>query len=225
MDYYDERDLLHQFCVVVVVIMDLSLNRKLNLVIPVDIRDGITAYVHSTPISREVFESYYQVIARTFNGIYQGGLGPLSGPRVAKLELRRIATEMGLWDGANGVNSGLIGEIHRLTNVIKPRVTDRGGGDLSSVKTGWAIEPFEDVLRQKYFDDDDISEIENAIVFFIVASAMHKRSELGPMFEGLSKLWGAQTVSSNCTEYSASLPTSIETENIGEKRKRSSIPV
>jgi hypothetical protein len=194
------------------VVNRLSLNRKLNLVIPIDIREGVTAYVHSTPISREVFESYYQVIARTFNGIYQGGLGTLAGPRVAKMELKRIAIEMGLWDGPAGVNSGLLGEIHRLTNVIRPGLS------------GWGTIPFEDALRQNYFNDDDVSEIENAIVFFIVASAMHKRSELGPVLEIVSKLWGAQTTSSNCTEYSASLPTSIETESSGEKPKQSPIP-
>jgi hypothetical protein len=192
--------------------MELSLNRKLNLVIPVDIREGITAYVHSTPISREVFESYYQVIARAFNGIWQGGLGTLAGPRVAMMEIRRIATEMGLWDGPNGVNNGLVGEIRRLTNVVRP------------AHKGWETVPFEDAVRSKYFDDDDVSEIENALCFFIVASAMHRRSELGPILEIVSKLWGAQTVSSNCTEYRDSLPISIETVNTGERRRPLSIP-
>lgn len=189
---------------------ELTMNRKLNLVIPVDVREGLTVYVHSTPISREVFETYYQVIARTFTGMYNSGL--LAAPRTTSLELRRNAMELKMWEGRGGVETGLLGEIHRLTNVMKPN------------KSGWEIVPYEDVIRDKFLDEDDVSDIENAICFFIVASAMHRRAELGSVMEIAQKFWGVQLTLLTCTDYRGSLSTPTSDESTGEKARASRIP-
>ncbi len=63
------------------------LNRKLNLVIPVDGTLRGTVYVHVTPISREIFEIYFEIFASAHAEMYRQGYGALSGPRIASLLL------------------------------------------------------------------------------------------------------------------------------------------
>ncbi len=191
---------------------DLTLNRRLNLVIPVETTPGVTVYVHSTPISAETFEAYFDVIAKTFTEIYAGGYNYVSGPRIAKLLLKKVATTMGVWDGPRGVNAGLIGEIRRLANVVAPS------------GRGWAATPLEDALAQKVLSDEDASEVENAICYFTVASAMHKRAELRPILESAINVWGGRLESLNSTELSDSLSRSTPPESTGAKATPSSIP-
>ena len=191
----------------------MELNRKLNLVIPVETQPGVTVYVHSTPLSREVFETYYRVIAKAFTDMYAGGFNYVSGPRIAKMLLKQAAEEFNQWNGPKGVNAGLIGEIHRITNVLTPG------------PKGWAMLPFEDALNKGLFDEDDVSEVENAICFFILVSAMHKKKDLKPILETPISIWGAQLEYLSCTEFSASLPTSTSAVNTGEKAIASPIPI
>ena len=70
----------------------MKINRALNLVIPVELESG-TVYIHSTPISREVFEEFYLVISKTFTRIFTEGLGAIGGARIANLMLRDVAKE------------------------------------------------------------------------------------------------------------------------------------
>lgn len=182
----------------------MRINRRLNLVFPVDTDKG-EIYIHSTPISREVFERFFLVLSKTFSAIYQEGLNVMAGPRIAMLMLRQIATDMGVWEGQDGVENGLVAEIRRLTNVIIPK---EGGG--------YQIFPYHDVLRQKMLDPDDVSEIEGVLSFFTVVSAMHRPADLVTILAGMGSLWGAQTTSSNSTEYANSLPTSTTVETTGE---------
>lgn len=189
----------------------MKINRKLNLVIPVDRGDEGTIYVHSTPISREVFERYFLVISKTFAAIYTEGLGIAAGPRVASLLLRKVAEDMGGTDERaraaawEDVQNGLMAEIKRLTNVV---VSGHGG---------WTTLPFQEAVDRKMLDPDDASEVENALAFFTVASAMHKKSELPTILTGAASLWGGQIVSSNSTEFAASLPISTPDGNSGAK--------
>lgn len=191
----------------------VTINQKLNFVVPIENDDGSIVYVHSTPLMRETFERYFRVIARAFSEIYSQGLNFTSGPRVAALMIKQIALDLGVWSGPQGVEQGLIGEIRRLSNVV----TSNG--------KGWSYIPLEDALNQNLINEEDASEVENAICFFIVASAMHKKTELRSVLETVSKLWGAQVTSSNITEFVAGLPTLIETANTGEKMIPSFIPV
>jgi len=184
----------------------VKINSKLNLVIPVDLDDGKTVYVHSTPVSLEIFETYYKAIALAWTRIYSGGFTYASGPRIAKLILKEASQSLGIWDGPSGVNNGLMGEIRRISNVIMPALS--GGG--------WTTLPLDDVLRKNILDPEDVSEIENAICFFIVASAMHTKAALKEVLEAVAGIWGAQFVSLNSTEYKNSLPTLTVTENTGE---------
>jgi hypothetical protein len=188
----------------------MRLNEKLNLVVPVyDGNDKISAYVHSTPISREAFEESFVLISKTFSAIHGEGLGSIAGPRVASLILREVAKRND--DEAGALT--LMNEIRRLTNV------------LVSGPRGWTMMPFQDAVDAKTLDPDDLSEVENAIVFFTVYSAMHRRQTLKDLLTGAARMWGAQVSLLTPTAFAASLPTSTETVNIGEIAHRLSLPV
>jgi hypothetical protein len=184
----------------------MKLNEKLNLVVPVYEDDGetIRAYVHSTPISREVFEENFLLISKTFTDIHARGLGEVAGPRIASMMMKAVAKSQR--NEAQALS--LMNEIRRLTNVLVR--TDKG----------WEMIPFHEVVERKTISDDDLSEVENAIVFFIVISAMQRRQLLHEMLPGAASLWGAQTSLLGCTAFAASLPTSIAAVNIGEKPKQ-----
>lgn len=186
----------------------MILNQKLNLVIPVEQSNGTTAYVHSVPISREVFERYHLVIAKTFARIFAMGLGEVAGPRVAALVMKSVAEELGQWDGPTGVEKGLIAEVRRLTNVIAP------GGPI----------PMQEAVDKKFFTPDDQSEVENAIAFFTVACSMLRRAQLAVAQDGLVQLWGGLTTSLNCTEFAASLLTSTGTGVLKTQETASQVP-
>ena len=189
----------------------MKIDRKLNLVLPLEEEDR-TLYVHSMPISRPVFERYFRVISKTFNEIYTGGHGVISGPRVAAMLLKSNAETMGEWDGEAGVERGLMAEIRRLTNVV------------ALTGNGWESVPYEVARKEGMLDDDTASEVENVIVFFIVASSVHLKAELPAILKTLSGLWNVRVESSNCTDFASSLATSTEIENTGEKVTRSLIP-
>lgn len=189
----------------------MKIDRKLNLVLPLE-DEGKTLYVHAMPISRQVFERYFKVISKTFNEIYTGGHGVISGPRVAAMLLKSNAETMGEWDGEAGVERGLMAEIRRLTNVVA--LTDQG----------WQSVPYEVARKEGMLDDDTASEVENVIVFFIVASSVHLKAELPAILKTLSGLWNVRVESSNCTDFASSLETLTEIENTGAKVARSSIP-
>ena len=180
--------------------MPPRIDKKLNLIVTVDTDDG-PVYVHSTPISRQVFEQFYLVISKAFAGIYGEGLNIIAGPRIAMLMLRDIARQMGQLEGPGGVEIGLIKEAYRLTNVVMPRA-----------EGGWKTVPFQEVVDRELLSRDDIAEVEGVLAFFICASSMHRREQLPAILDGIASLWEARTTSLNSTEYAASLPTSIEAE-------------
>ena len=190
----------------------MKIDRKLNLVIPIDLEDGTTVYAHSMAIGREVFESHFLVISKTFSAIYSEGLGAIAGPRVAGLMLKKCATDLGVWDGETGVQNTLINEIHRLTNLLSPG------------ERGWSVTPFQDAIDQHRLDPDDFAEVDNALVYFTVASSMHKKKDLAAVTDGALKLWGARASFLGCTEYANSLQTLTTVAPSGGKTAVSSVP-
>jgi hypothetical protein len=179
---------------------EVKLNRKLNLVMSLDTEVG-NIYVHSIPISREVFEDNFLVVSRAFTAVYTNGLGPVTGPRVAALLLKQEAEALNVWAKTQ---QSLMAEINRLTTVILP-------GD-----NGWEQMPFDVAKKRGVIDDDVASEVENSLVYFTCASSIHLKAEMKVAMEGLSTLWGAQTTSLNVTEYMNSLPMLTQEENTGE---------
>lgn len=205
----------------------MKINKPLNFVIPIyDSEDTIDAkgnkiyavpscWVHSTPIRQETFERWHLLLSKVFSSIYGEGLDYRVGPRVASLRLREIAEGMKIWDGPDGAEVGLVAEIRRLTNVIYPNKLD--------------VVPWQMAVAS--IDPSDVSEVENAITFFTLASHIHRKHELRIILEGAAGIWSAQITSLTCTEFSISSRTSTEAGNSGEtvlplflQVARSSIP-
>ena len=190
----------------------MRINRALNLVIPLE--DGeTTIYVHSTPLSREAWESNYMVLSKTYAALFDEGLNIVAGPMVAGLILKDVAIARGVWDAVQG---GLLNEIRRISNVVMPG------------PNGWTTIPLEDAVNRKVLDDETLSEAENIIVFFMCVSAVlrgpQNRAKLELGLSILSSLWKAQTTSYNSTEYARSLPTLTPEENTGVLTSVSSVP-
>lgn len=180
----------------------MRLDDNLCMIIPVP-RGSREIYVHVAPLSREVFEAHWLVIAKTFAVINAEGLSIISGPRVAGLALKSVAQTMGVWEGAEGVERTLVAEMVRLSNVVQP-------GDV-----GWQSVPMAVALEKGTFSAREKAEVIGAIVFFTVLSAMHRMETLTAILQSTGDLWGTRTTSSNATEFAASLPTSTATGNTG----------
>lgn len=189
----------------------MELDRKLNFVIPIERTHG-TVYVHAQPIDRDVFEKYFLEISKTFAKLQYESLGIIAGPRTCGMLLKKISQELGTWEGAEGVQQGLFGEITRLCNFI------------SRSPTGVETIPMQEAIDRKLLDQDEFSEVANALAFFIVQSAMLRRPVVQPMLEGACLLWGAAITLLNSTDFATSLKTSTAEENSGEKAKASLSP-
>lgn len=205
--------------------MGVKINKRLNLVLPATVNERgrtVAAYVHSTPISKEVFDRYFEIIGLTQSRLLEGGVvhSIASAPRIACLTMRKIAEKQGEWDDAQeegqkvvGVKNGLVAEITRLTNVLAP--TERG----------WELVPLEQAVSQGYFSPEEADEVTNVVTFFTVASWMYPAETWEGMRDQTMATWGGQTTSSSATEYLASLPTSTETETSQPAPITSSLPV
>lgn len=194
----------------------MRIDRALNLVFPVDTAAG-TVHVHATPIAREVFRKYFDVIGQTVAQIHARGLNVIAGPNIASLMLRQVAESIPsarepgktAWDEMDGVKNGLVAEIHRLANVA------------IATPQGWQTIPFVEAARRDLFSEEEFDAIEGGIVFFTCLSAIHgwQRERLLAVLtvSGIPRLWSGQVTSSNSTEFAASLPISTETGNSGAK--------
>lgn len=182
----------------------IKINERLNLVVPIfGSGDSITAYVFSTPITRETFEASVMLVSKTFATINGQGLGAIAGPRIAKLIMERVANQT----EEQQAYFALMAEIRRLTNVMV------------ATPNGWQMVPFQAAIDDGTIDQDDLGEVENAIVYFTVASAMHTRRVLKSILPGAVTLWGAFTTSSDIMTFGASLRTLTAKENTGEPPK------
>ena len=190
-----------------------TIKKSLNLVIPIDREEGGQIFVHSTPISREIFENYFLVISKTYADIIDHRLGVLSGPRVAYLMLRQISKDMGVWDGESGVYAGLVNEIVRLSNVLIPG------------SNGWKTVPLHTAIMQQLIDEDTISQIQGELIFFMCVSKVSRADQAKTIMEAAAALLGLQITSLDCTEYKTSLPTLTEIESSGETAITLSVPV
>lgn len=189
----------------------MQVDRKLNLVVPIQRPEG-PIYIHATPISRDVFERHFLVMSKTFAALWDQGLHITVGPRVAALMLKQQAERMGIWDGPDGVELGLMAEIRRLANVATPG------------EKGWTMLPFQIAVDKGQIDPDEAAEVEGEFVFFTLECSLRKRAQLPVFIAAMNDRWGSRSTSLSVTEYAASLPISTKPENTGETVKHSSIP-
>jgi hypothetical protein len=196
----------------------LHLDKKLNLVMPITHGDKVL-YVHAMPIKRETFEQYFLVISKTFAAIYKDNLQLFAGSRVCALMMREVAKDTlrsdgrTWWEGPDGVESGLLGEIRRLANVV---CTDDTGH--------WITMPYEDAVIHHVLDEDEVLEVEGTLAFFTVNYAIHKKEVATAILSSSGELWGWQITSSGLQEFKTSLTISTQEEPTGETGTPSSIP-
>lgn len=179
----------------------MKIDERLNLVLPLYREADPYAWVHSVPISREMFEAHYKLLNRAFTALMNEG--QFSG-RVAHLLFRDVAKDLG-----GGVAEGerlaapVLNEIRRLSNIA-----------LATAK-GWETLPLDDALSRHLIDADDVAEVMSALVFFTVGWHLSPKAMRSDFLNGGVRMWGAQTSSLDSTAYFASLGTSTATESSG----------
>lgn len=194
----------------------VTINRKLNLVIPIVRGDDTTLYIHSSPISSEVYETYYRVLSKTWASIVEDGVLRSAGPSVSYFKLKDVAENtmrapgLNWWDGPDGVNGekGLINAMLQRSNAL-----------VMHAEKGWGTLPLSLALQQGLIDDDEKREVLALIVFFTVLSHVPPRLDRKDMIEGMARNFNYQATFSNATEYAISLKTSTIEENTGEKNQ------
>lgn len=194
----------------------MKLDRRLNLVLTVDRADGSTVYVHSTPVSRQVYEAHYTFIHKVMSSLYEDiGANPVAIQRIVYLRMREmIDNDAKLRPQQQmfaGVRQGFLEEVWRLTNVIVP-----GPG-------GYETIPFVEAEQNGTLDDDDVEEVKNDICFFTATSWIHRGKERLGMYELIDQS-GGQTTSLHATEFQRSLPTLKPVASTGATAIPSLIP-
>lgn len=191
----------------------MKIDKRLNLVFPIEHAELGTIYVHSMPIARDVFERHFLILSQTTASIFGAGLGIVAGPSVAALMLRKIAEDAKLpdgstaWEGPGGIKNTLMAEIIRLSNVVMP--SPEGGG--------WITLPLIEALRRGILSAQEAREAEDIVVFFTCVSSVLRQKQAQPLLKAAGGLWSFTTTLLSCTEFSASLPTSTVDASSGAK--------
>lgn len=171
-------------------------------------------YVHSSSISRSVFEQFYleigKVFSQCFDSVNQAHLA-LSAPQLAYPALKSIATKAGNWDGVGGVKFGLVNEIVRLTSV------------LVSGEKGWEALPLDIAVKRSVINEDEEAEILSSLVFFTAISKVAPKDLKNSFLEMAGALRNWELTSLDSMGYLSGLPTLTKKEGTGKKIKESSL--
>lgn len=192
----------------------ISIDRKLDLVVPLERADGTKIYVHAMPISTPTFEKFYMVLAKTFSAFAENGIVITSAPTVARLTLRHVAENTSRdgsgnwWAGDDGVGGkgGLLEDIVRMANVID----------------GESVRPLKDAIMSGVLTEEDRDEVLSLLVFFTVASRVPPRSDRENLIRGMASIYNLEVTSLNVTDYQTSLKTPISEDNTGKSGQASS---
>jgi hypothetical protein len=182
----------------------MRIDGKLNFVFPVETANHGTAYVHSMPVSRSVFETYYDVLGRVFTKCFDGQDPKhiaLTAPQLALPALKSVAIAAGNWDTPAGVRAGLLNEITRLTSIMYVGVM------------GWESVPLEVAMKRNVMDEDNEAEIMSNLVFFTSISKVAPKALAGTFLEMAGSLREWQFTSSLSTEFMSSLQTLTKEED------------
>jgi hypothetical protein len=171
-------------------------------------------YIHSSSISRSVFEQFYlelgKVFSQCFDSINQAHLA-LSAPQLAYPALKSIAQKAGNWDNNGGVKFGLVNEIVRLTNVIY------------AGENGWETIPFDNAVKREMINEDEEAEALSSLVFFTAISKVAPKDLKSSFLEMAGALRNWELTSLDSTEFQNGLPISTKKGNTGKKAKESSL--
>lgn len=197
----------------------MRIDEKRNLVIPIvtdtitqnvdgkDVTESVVrVYGYHSPISREVFEANFRVLAATKAALSSKGSHYLmgAGPRVAALTLkdegRKDAAARGSFDGDGNVvdydTQAFLQELKRLTTV------------LCAGPNGWDLLPVDVAIQQEKIDAEDWEEALASLVFFTSQYSMAKKADRQKALEAMAGFLGGSTTSSTPTEFIASLQKS-----------------
>jgi len=192
----------------------LKINKNLNLVVQIQTIDYGTVHIHSTAVSREIFEQFYLELGKVFSQCFESDNPShvaLSAPRLAYPSLKSIATQSGTWDGPSGVKFGLINEIIRLTNIIY------------CGENGWETLPFELAIKREIIDEDEEAEVMSSLIFFTAISKVAPRDFRISFLEMAGNLRHWVVTSLDCMAYQTGLPTLTKTDVTGKKVTESSL--
>ncbi|MDE3023901.1 MAG: hypothetical protein KGI54_18950 [Pseudomonadota bacterium] len=200
----------------------MRINENLNLVLPVrEDEDGNPlVYAFHTPITREIFEASFRIIAATKASLFGKGFvfAADTGPRIAALTLkdegRRDAESRGEVDEQGHPRDGgahaLLAEIKRLTLILAPS------------SHGWDMLPVDTAIHSEYMDEDEWREVESALVFFTCPYALATKTVKENLASVIASVLRGLITSSPVSEYAASLPKL--TGKQGSTEKESSVP-
>jgi hypothetical protein len=197
----------------------MRIDKQLNLIISLFNDDGdpdakpprpysLRAKVHSASISTETYHAHFEIIGQVFTKIHTDRYHSISAPKVAYRLLQKIAVANGIWEsdprkGLVGVKEGLVGEIHRLTNILAP--TEKGWRDLM----------YEEALEEGVLSPEEAEEVDSMLVFFTVGSRMYPRLHAKRILNDAMSLQDAQVEYLSFMEFKASPPTSTADGNSG----------
>lgn len=171
---------------------------------------------YSTPISREVFEANFKLIANTKAELFGKSaqatfrVAPLVAALTLQDEGRKLAEESES-EGDGGARA-LLAEITRLTVILVPG------------KDGWDTVPVEAAINSKHIDSDEWREALSELVFFTVSYALTRKSERKEAVDGLCLITNFSPTSLSCEDFARSLKTSTSAATTAE-RAESSVPV
>lgn len=200
----------------------MKVNENLNLVIPLrSDGDRTTVWGYHTPISTEVFEANFIILAATKAALTGKGIQFLmgSGPRIAALtlkdEARKDAQERGDFD-AEGKPSdraarALLAEFKRLTTLVAP------------TENGWDTVPVDAAIAQGIIDAEDWKEAESALTFFTCHYALATRAERKQIIPATASVLRGESTSSPLSEFLHSLQPLTKAE-ISAQKEGSSVP-
>ena len=211
----------------------MKIDEHRNLAIPVvtetvtkkvkgkDVSESVVRiHAFHCPISREIFETNYRVLAATKSALASRGTHYLmgSGPRVAALTLKdegaKDAADRGRFNEDGKIideeTTALLAEIKRLTTILCPGTN------------GWELLPVDVAINQDKIDEEDWREAESAIVFFTCHYSMAKKVDREKTAQVMANFLSGLITSLPPMEFSASLQKSTPPE--ATKRTPSSIP-
>jgi hypothetical protein len=183
-----------------------SLDKRLNLVLEVERDDKSIVYVHSSPISRNLWKTHYTFLSMSINSLYADGFPPSTCVRIIYNRMLEIAEDNK--ERFGDLQKTLFAEIWRLTNVLVP--SDQGFETVA----------FYNAMRdENILDQDNVEEVQNFICFFTAASWVHglSRKEREAFQQLMTKGFGVQITPLPVTEFKNSIPILKQEENIGEK--------
>lgn len=193
----------------------MKIDRQLNLVVEIPREGEPSVFSHSSALPAEIVEQYHSLAGPTMNAMATRGYG-LFAPRYAAAVLREVADEQALMMSAN-LDA-------RLQDAAKARAKVRVEGFFSEIRrrthivclteNGWDKLPLADARSNDTVDDEELSQIENALVFFTFGLRSWVKAQRDGVSGGLS-LFNARIESLSCTELIHSLKTSTMSENSG----------